>query len=140
MPSQEGIARSIAEAAHAGQVDRAGAPYILHPQRVASLIDGETAKAAAWLHDVVEDTALTFGDLASMGVSPEVLAPLRLLTHEPGVPYPEYIGRIKADPVAKAVKLADLSHNSDLSRLPTVGAEDERRAEKYRRAIEQLSS
>lgn len=75
-----------------------------------------------------------------MGVSPEVLATLRLPTHEPGVPYPEYIGRIKADPVAKAVKLADLSHNSDLSRLPTVGAEDERRAEKYRRAIEQLSS
>lgn len=140
MPSQEGIARSIAEAAHAGQVDRAGAPYILHPQRVASLVDGDTAKAAAWLHDVVEDTSLTFGDLASMGVSPEVLATLRLLTHEPGVPYLEYIGRIKADPVAKAVKLADLSHNSDLLRLPTVGAEDERRAEKYRRAIEQLSS
>ena len=140
MPSQEEVARSIAEAAHAGQVDRAGAPYILHPQRVASLVDGDAAKAVAWLHDVVEDTALTFGDLDSMGVSPEVLAPLRLLTREPGVPYPEYIGRIKADPVAKAVKLADLSHNSDLSRLPTVGVEDERRAEKYRRAIEQLSS
>lgn len=140
MPSQEEVARSIAEAAHAGQVDRAGAPYILHPQRVASLVDGDAAKAVAWLHDVVEDTALTFGDLDSMGVSPEVLAPLRLLTREPGVPYPEYIGRIKADPVAKAVKLEDLSHNSDLSRLPTVGAEDERRAEKYRRAIEQLSS
>lgn len=125
--------------AHAGQVDKAGRPYILHPAYVASRVDGDTAKAVAWLHDVVEDTPVTFADLASEGVSDEVTAILKLLTHEPGVPYGEYIDRIKADPVARTVKLADLRHNSDLTRLTNITERDIRRAEKYRRAIETLS-
>lgn len=140
MPSsQEEIARSIATRAHAGQVDKAGAPYIGHPERVASQVEGDAAKATAWLHDVVEDTPLTLADLKAEGVSGEVIEAVRLLTHDSGVPYLEYVRRIKRNPIARAVKLADLRHNSDLSRLPAVTDADLRRKRRYEQAIEILS-
>lgn len=140
MPSsQEEIARSIATRAHAGQVDKAGAPYIGHPERVASQVKGDAAKATAWLHDVVEDTPLTFADLKAEGVSGEVIEAVRLLTHDGGVPYLEYVRRIKRNHIARAVKLADLRHNSDLSRLPAVTDADLRRKRRYEQAIEILS-
>ena len=76
--SQESLARAIAEKAHADQVDKAGEPYIGHPAHVAASVEGDKAKAVAWLHDVVEDTSTTFDDLRAAGVDDEVLAALEL--------------------------------------------------------------
>jgi (p)ppGpp synthase/HD superfamily hydrolase len=139
MGPQEAIARAIARQAHAGQTDKAGVPYIEHPAHVAAHVQGDTAKAAAWLHDVVEDTPLTFDDLRATGIEDDVIGALRLLTHDKSVPYLDYVANLKHNDLARAVKLADLSHNSDLTRLPTVTDTDRERVEKYRRAIALLS-
>ena len=88
---QSELAQSIAAAAHKGQVDKAGKPYIEHPAHVATSVQGDAAKAVAWLHDVVEDTPLTFADLREKGVAPEVIEALKLLTHDESVPYLEYV-------------------------------------------------
>lgn len=133
--SQESIARTIAERAHAGQVDKAGKPYIGHPAHVAVSVEGDKAKAVAWLHDVVEDTPMTFDDLRAAGIDDEVLAALELLTHDKTVPYMEYVAAIRENDLARTVKLADLAHNSDLSRLPEVTDADLQRVEKYRQAM-----
>jgi (p)ppGpp synthase/HD superfamily hydrolase len=133
--AQGELAQSIAVAAHKGQVDKAGMPYIEHPAHVAASVQGDVAKAVAWLHDVVEDTPLTLADLRGKGVAPEVVEALKLLTHDESVPYLEYVRSLKSNPLACAVKLADLRHNSDLSRLPRITEKDQRRAEKYAKAI-----
>lgn len=133
--SQESIARAIAERAHAGQVDKAGKPYIGHPAHVVVSVEGDKAKAVAWLHDVVEDTPATLDDLRAAGIDDEVLAALELLTHDKTVPYMEYVAAIKENDLARTVKLADLAHNSDLSRLPEVTDADLQRVEKYRQAM-----
>ena len=140
MGPQESIACAIARKAHEGQTDKAGAPYIEHPAHVASQVEGDTAKAVAWLHDVVEDTPLTFDDLRAAGNDDDVIAALRLLTHDKRVPYLDYVANLKHNELAHAVKLADLAHNSDLGRLPEVTQADRERAEKYRRAIALLES
>lgn len=133
--SQVEIAKSIAEKAHAGQFDKAGKPYIEHPAHVAAQVQGDGAKAVAWLHDVVEDTETTFDDLLAAGISPQVVGVLRLLTHDKNVPYLDYVRALKCNQLARAVKLADLRHNSDLSRLPKVTSADEERLAKYQKAI-----
>lgn len=141
MPTtQTEIAKSIAIQAHEGQVDKAGKSYIDHPAAVAVDVSGDVAKAVAWLHDVVEDTSMTFDDLRAAGIAPEVIDHLRLLTHDKSVPYMEYIAALKGDPVACEVKLADLRHNSDLSRLNTITDKDRERLAKYQQAIEVLLS
>lgn len=137
--SQEEKARSIAVDAHKGQTDKAGRPYIEHPRYVASVVSGDEAKAAAWLHDVVEDTEITLGDLSDAGISDAVIEAVGLLTHRDGVPYMDYIRSIKGNAIARQVKLADLRHNSDLGRLPNPTDGDRRRRERYREAIDMLS-
>ena len=125
--------------AHAGQVDKSGLPYVHHPLHLAEQMDDETSTVAALLHDIVEDTKYTFADLEKMGFGDEVLDALRLLTHDDSVPYLDYVREIAKNPVAKKVKLADLAHNSDLSRLdhePT--AKDLERVRKYQKAREIL--
>ena len=138
--TQSELAKAIAYAAHEGQVDKAGKPYIEHPRTVAGSVEGDAAKAVAWLHDVVEDTSMTFDDLRAAGIASEVIDHLRLLTHDKSVPYMEYIAALKGDPVACEVKLADLRHNSDLSRLNTITDKDCERLAKYQQAIELLLS
>ena len=141
MPAtQTEIAKSIAIQAHEGQLDKAGKPYIEHPRTVAGSVEGDVAKAVAWLHDVVEDTSMTFDDLQAAGIAPEVINHLRLLTHDKSVPYMEYIAALKNDPVAREVKLADLRHNSDSSRLNTITDKDRERLAKYQQAMELLLS
>ena len=135
MGPQETIACTIARKAHAGQIDKAGAPYIGHPAHVASQVEGDKAKAVAWLHDVVEDTPLTLDDLRAAGIDDDVIDALKLLTHDKSVPYMDYAANLKRNELARTVKLADLAHNSDLSRLPKVTDADRERVEKYRRAI-----
>lgn len=110
------LAMRIAYDAHNGVLDRSGAPYIFHPYEVASRMDDEISASVALLHDVVEDTDITFEDLREKGIPEEVIGPLKLLTHEKSVPYMEYIEALSADPVATKVKLSDLQHNMDVTR------------------------
>ena len=87
-------------------------PYISHPEAVAKLVQGDDlAEAIAWLHDVLEDTAIKAQDLASLGLPREVIARVELLTKSDGLEYEQYLGRIKRDPVAKRVKIADMLAN-----------------------------
>ena len=131
-------AMQIAYRAHHGQTDRSGVPYVFHPFHLAEQMETEETTVAALLHDVAEDTELTLEDLREMGIPERVLEALALLTHDPAVPYLEYVARLKDNEIARAVKLADLKHNSDLTRLNRVGPRDLERVEKYRRAMEIL--
>ncbi len=124
--------------AHVHQLDKSGLPYVFHPFHLAEQMKDEFSTVAALLHDVVEDTPYTFSDLESMSFPPEVIAALRLLTHDPAVPYMEYVAQIKQNPIARAVKLADLRHNSDLTRLDQITPRDLVRIEKYAAAIRLL--
>lgn len=125
--------------AHKNQRDRSGLPYVFHPFHLAEQMDSEETVTAALLHDVVEDTDCTFDDLTELGITRPVLDALRLLTHDPAVPYMAYVAAIRQNPIARAVKLADLAHNSDLTRLETVTEADLKRAEKYRQAMQLLT-
>lgn len=131
-------ALSIALVAHKGQVDRGGAPYILHPMKVASEQKSEAAIVAALLHDVVEDSDWSLLDLEAEGFSEEVLDAVALLSHAPGEDYFDYVRKIGRNEIAKSVKKADLRHNSDLSRLSKVSEKDLARVEKYKKALEIL--
>lgn len=128
----------ICLAAHAGQTDLAGRPYFEHPVHLAEQMDDEATTCAALLHDAIEDTDTTLDDLTCAGMQDEVVEAVGLLTHKRGVPYMEYIEGLADNPIAKKVKLADLEHNSDLSRLPEVTERDLKRIGKYKRAIELL--
>ncbi len=127
-------------AAHAGQLDKGGVPYVFHPFHVAEQMEDELSTVVALLHDVVEDTDYTLEDLARMGFPEWALSALKLLTHDKRVPYLDYVAAIRHDPIARAVKLADLRHNSDLSRLTDPDASALARVEKYRRAIALLEA
>ena len=124
--------------AHKNQTDKSGMPYVFHPFHLAEQMTDELTTVTALLHDVVEDTPHTLNDLREMGFPEEVIEALALLTHEKTVPYMEYVARIKQNPIAVAVKLADLRHNSDLTRLDHPGEKDLGRVEKYRKAIRLL--
>ena len=131
-------AMKLCFAAHKDQVDKSGMPYVFHPFHVAEQMTDELSTVTALLHDVVEDTPYTLEDLRAMGFPEPVLAALTLLTHGEDVPYLDYVAQIKANPIARAVKLADLRHNSDLSRLSQVDAAALERVEKYKKAMEML--
>lgn len=107
----------LAYQAHAGQTDKSGVPYIFHPWHLAESMPDEASTIAALLHDVAEDTTLTLEDLAKQGFGTAVMQALRLLTHDKTVAYMDYIRALQDDPIARRVKLADLAHNSDTSRL-----------------------
>ena len=115
-------AMQIAYAAHHGQVDKGGLPYIFHPYHLAEQMNDEISCCAALLHDVVEDTAVTMEELATE-FPPEVIDVLKLLTHREGVPYFDYVRNIKENPIAVKIKLADIAHNSDQSRCPSLTRE-----------------
>ncbi|MDC8016203.1 HD domain-containing protein [Tahibacter soli] len=121
----------IAARAHAGQTDKAGAPYILHPLRLMLAQRGTHERMAAVLHDVVEDTSLTFDDLAREGFPAEVIAAVRALTKLPGEDRIAAAHRAAADPVARAVKLADVADNMDLSRIAAPTDKDRARLQQY---------
>lgn len=124
--------------AHKEQVDKSGIPYVFHPFHLAEQMEDELSTVAALLHDVVEDTEYGLDDLREMGYPEQVLEALALLTHDDSVPYMEYVAKAKENPIAKAVKLADLRHNSDLTRLDHVDERALARVKKYSRAIELL--
>jgi len=113
--NQVGLAETIAHTFHKGQKrkmgDDKGKPYVVHPERVAAKFGNEILRAAAWMHDVVEDTHLTVMDLINMGVSLEVANLVRLVTHEKGEEYYQYIARVKQNRDATLIKLADIDDN-----------------------------
>lgn len=134
------LALDIAKKAHKGQVDKAGKPYVLHPLKVAESQKTEETTIVALLHDVVEDSDYTLEQLEASGFSPAVMEAVRLMTHDKNVSYEGYIKTISRNKIARAVKIADLTHNLDESRLPFPETEqeaDERKArrEKYLAAL-----
>lgn len=129
------LALKIATEAHKGQVDKAGVPYINHPLTVASLVDTEEEKIVALLHDTIEDTNITEQDLLNYGFSNKIVEAVKLLTHNKDVPYMDYVAKIKDNELARKVKIADLTHNSDLSRLKEITDKDKKRYNKYQNAL-----
>ena len=125
--------------AHRGQYDKGGLPYIFHPFHLAEQMSKEETVVIALLHDVIEDAEYTIQDIADMGFPQVVLDALMCLTHDKAVPYMDYISKIKQNPLARVVKLADLQHNSDVSRLNSVDEETVQRIQKYKKAIALLS-
>ena len=133
-------AMKLCFAAHKEQLDKSGIPYVFHPIHLAEQMQDEETTVVALLHDVVEDTELTLQDLAEMGFSKAVIEAVGLMTHAPGVAYMDYVAEIAKNPIASAVKLADLRHNSDLTRLDHVDAKAIERVEKYKKAMALLES
>ena len=126
---------AIALNVHAGQTDRNGRPYILHPLHVMMQMDTETEMMAAVLHDVVEDSKTTLDDLRKEGFPEEVLEAVGLMTHDKEAHgYDEYVRRLKPNSIARKIKMADLSHNMDIRRIDDVDAADCERLQKYRNA------
>lgn len=121
--------------AHKNQIDKSGMPYVYHPFHLAEQMKDEQTTIVALLHDVVEDADYTIDDLSSMGFSDEIIEAISLMTHDKNTPYMDYVAQIAKNPIAKAVKLADLKHNSDLTRLEAVTDKDLKRVEKYKKAI-----
>ena len=126
--------------AHKNQVDKTGLPYVFHPFHLAEQMKDEYSTVCALLHDVVEDTEYTFEDLINMGFPNEVIEALKLLTHADDVPYMDYVKALSVNPIAKAVTIADLTHNSDTSRLDVVDEWALKREEKYKKALEFLNN
>ena len=120
--------------AHKDQVDKTGVPYVFHPFHVAEQMTSEASTIVALLHDVVEDTDYTLEDIAAAGFGKEIVEAVALMTHEDDVPYLDYVAKLKDNPIAREVKLADLAHNSDLSRLGEIDDETKQRLEKYEKA------
>ena len=132
-------AMRIAYTAHHGQTDKSGIPYIYHPIHLAEQMKDEYTTCVALLHDVGEDTDVTLDDLGKI-FPKEVVDAVALMTHADGLDYFDYVRKIRANPIAKAVKLADLTHNSDASRMDTPDDAALKRWEnKYKKAFEILT-
>jgi (p)ppGpp synthase/HD superfamily hydrolase len=131
---------SISAQAHENQVDKAGAPYILHSLRVMLRLDTTEERIAGVLHDVVEDTSISIEFLRNSGFSETILLAIESVTKRQSETYDKFVLRASANAIGRRVKLADLSDNSDLSRISNPTAEDFKRVEKYQRAIKTLNN
>lgn len=129
------LAMRIAYEAHHGQLDRGAVPYVFHPYHLAEQMETEYEVVVALLHDVLEDSALTLADLRQAGFPEEALEAVRLLTHEKDVPYLDYVAALKDNPLARKVKIADLLHNSDVTRLEKIDQKAEKQLKKYAAAL-----
>ena len=128
------LALKVSFEAHKDQVDHSGTPYVYHPYHLAEQMTDETTTCIALLHDVVEDTDITLVQLREMGFPDVVVEAVGVLTREHGVPYQEYLKRVKSNPLARIVKLADLEHNSDMSRLQEIDERSKSLAKRYEKA------
>ncbi len=146
-------AKEIAKSAHKNQVDKAGKPYFEHAQAVCEIASDIIlswdekyddflikAKIVSYLHDVIEDTSLNINDLWGSKVPTDCILAIETLTKKSGQDYWDYLAEVKLNKLATIVKIADLTHNSDLSRLEKVTKEDLARRDKYLKAIDYLSS
>ena len=121
--------------AHKEKKDKSGLPYVFHPFHLAEQMETEETIIVALLHDVVEDSDFTLEDLVGMGFSNNVIEAVRLMTHDKSVDYKDYVKAIKKNAIARVVKLADLKHNSDLSRLDVIDEKALKRRNNYLDAI-----
>lgn len=131
------LASKIAYKAHEGQTDKAGVPYIFHPIHIAEQMDSEESCVVALLHDVIEDSDITL-EILSKYFNDDIIAALRVLTKKENDDYVMYIKRVKTNKLATKVKIKDLEHNRDLTRLDEVTAKDRKRSLKYWEAIRYL--
>jgi (p)ppGpp synthase/HD superfamily hydrolase len=128
---------AIAAEAHAGQQDKSGATYVLHPLRMMLRVSSNEERIVAVLHDVCEDCpGWTFDRLRAEGFSEKILAALDTVTKRDGEAYEDFVRRAANDPIGRAVKLADLQDNCDLSRISNPTQRDFERIEKYKKAID----
>ena len=132
-------ALEIAVIAHNGQIDKAGKPYIGHPVYIALQMETEEEKAVALLHDVIEDTEYTEADLINAGIPENVVDAVKAITHPEGQDYYEYLQEVKKNPLALKVKIQDVMHNSDISRIERPTEKDYARLEKYKKAMKILN-
>lgn len=128
----------LAAAHHAGQVDKAGRPYILHPLRVMASMESDIDKAVAILHDTIEDTSLTTARLRLFRFPEKVIQAVDCLTKREGEKYFDYIDRVSKNEIAVRVKIADLRDNMDKSRLNNWSEQDQKRQDKYQTALDSL--
>lgn len=132
------IALELAVEKHKNQTDKAGNPYILHPLHVMENVNNKEGKIVAILHDIIEDTYITENYLLKIGLSKRIVDAVVALTRSEDIDYQEYIKTLSSNPLAKEVKLADLEHNMDLKRLPTLEEKDLERNRKYQIAYHYL--
>lgn len=132
------IALELAVEKHKNQTDKAGNPYILHPLHVMENVNNKEGKIVAILHDIIEDTDITENYLLKIGLSKRIVDAVVALTRSEDMDYQEYIKNLSSNPLAKEVKLADLEHNMDLKRLPTLEEKDLERNRKYQIAYHYL--
>ena len=137
---QTKMALKLCFEAHKEQIDKTGLPYVFHPFHLAEQMTDELSTVCALLHDVIEDTDYTAEDLTALGFDEKVIEVLGLLTHEDGVPYMDYVKKLSSNETAVKVKIADLKHNSDLTRLDVVDEWALKRQQKYEAALEFLLS
>ena len=134
------LAMKVAFDAHKDQFDKSGIPYIYHPIHLAEQMLDEDTTTVALLHDTIEDTYLNEEKLLELGFPRHIVDAIALMTHAEGVDYMDYVKAIKENPIARKVKLADLAHNSDTTRLDKIDQKALDRVEKYKKAIELLNS
>lgn len=132
--SQAEIALELATKAHFDQKDKAGKDYILHPITVASFMDTDEEKAVAYLHDVVEDTSVSLEDLSKV-FSTDIVEAVDAITKRNNESYEEYLKRVSTNKIARKVKVSDMLHNMDLTRLPKITEKDIERVNKYKRSV-----
>lgn len=123
---------------HSDQIDKSGIPYIFHPIHIAEQMIDEKTTVVALLHDVLEDTTTSEEELVKLGLDTEMIEAIKILTKPEDMEYFDYIESIKSNPIAKKVKMVDLQHNSDITRLNEVNDKDLKRIEKYQKAIKIL--
>lgn len=131
---------AIAEQQHAGQVDKAGRPYIEHPKRVMAAVSNDAERIVAILHDVIEDSDVTLDQLAAEGFPAYILDALDSVTRKEGETYEAFVARAATNAIGRRVKYADLQDNADLTRIPAPTVADLARTEKYQRAMVQLNA
>ncbi len=128
------LAQDVAIKAHRDQVDKAGKPYITHPERVAACMDDDAEKVVAWLHDTVEDTSIQLQDIESL-FGPETADAINAITRRHCENWDSYLQRVRENEVARRVKIRDLIDNSNLARLPKLSYADVLRQQKYNKAL-----
>lgn len=141
-PESEAIEKAyqIAKAAHKGQVDKGGNDYIKHPIAVASLVKTEDEKIVALLHDVVEDTLVSLQNLREKGFAESIIEAVDCITKRNGETLESYLNRVKSNRISTVVKIADLTHNSDITRIPNPKQKDYDRLERYKQELAFLSN
>ncbi|NMF56742.1 HD domain-containing protein [Pseudanabaena yagii] len=134
------LAIAIATKAHDGQFDKAGKPYISHPLTVMAQMDTLESKIVAVLHDAIEDSDLKITDLVQQGFPDFIVKAIAAITKLDGEAYEDYILRVKSNAIARKVKIADLTHNMDISRIANPTEKDFQRLEKYQKVLQELTT